>query len=422
MIGKNARWRTLGIVVGCVVATISQAANARSPDDWPKWNGAKCEMISAETGWSKDWATNPPKEIWAKELGTGFSSVSVVGERVFTMGRNGDKDVVYCLDAKKGGETIWQFEYACGLIANMHEGGPGSTPTVADGRVYTFSREGHVFCLDANDGSVVWKVFLPDITEVKHPMWGLTSSAIVIDDKIILESGRLVALNKNDGSLIWQTAKRAPGYGSPMHFSHAGESRIATLNNDGLLIVEPVAGKEIAFAEWKTNFQTNSTTPIYFDGKLFVSTGYNRGCALFKIEDDQLTQVYANREISNHMNNSVVYQGNIYGVSGNSSASKNCKLVCLDAATGEAKWSLRGIGCGSLLIADGHLVVLTDDGAMTCGPANAEAFTASGKIEPLKGRCWTVPVLANGHVYCRSAKGKLVCLELDREPTTSSSE
>ncbi len=388
----------------------------RAGDDWPQWNGRNFEMISYETGWSKDWTSLPPKEAWTKELGTGFSSVSVVGDRLYTMGREGDKDAVYCLNATTG-EAIWTHAYECEMVSYLHEGGPGSTPTVSDGRVYTFSREGHIFCLDANDGMVVWKLFLPDITEVKHPSWGLTSSAIVVDDNVIFESGRLVALNKSDGKLNWQTEIRAAGYGSPIHFFHKGKSLVATLNNDGLLVVDPADGKEIAFTEWKTNWQTNSTTPIYFDGKFFLSTGYNRGCAVYKLEGDTLTEVFASRELSNHMNNSVVYQGHIYGISGNSNISKNCKLVCLDAATGEAKWTKHGVGCGSLVICDGHLVVLTDDGAMTCGPADPVEFKGSGKVEALSGKCWTVPVIANGRIYCRNAKGKLVCLQLQPDPT-----
>lgn len=421
MIGSGVRWQSWALVAGCIFVSGYCAANAHGTDDWPRWNGPKCEMISGESGWAKDWEASPPKQLWTVELGTGFSSISVIGERIFTMGRNEANDVVYCLNANSG-DIVWKYEYECALLANAHEGGPGSTPTVADGRVYTFSREGHVHCLDANDGSLIWKIFLPDITEVKHPMWGLTSSALVLDDKVLLESGRLVALNKNDGELIWQTEIRKAGYGSPMQFVHEGKTLVATLNNDGLLVVDPTDGKEIAFTEWKTNWLTNSTTPIYFDGKLFISTGYGRGCALFQLEQDKLTEVYSSRAMSNHFNNSVFYQGHIYGISGNSTSGKNCKLVCMNAATGESQWTVGGVGCGSLMIADGQIIVLTDNGAMTCGEANPEKFKANGKLEPLTGRCWTVPVLANGHVYCRNAKGKLVCLELVREPAATPSE
>jgi outer membrane protein assembly factor BamB len=410
----------LGLWIFAAAVAVASACSQLAADDWPQWNGSNYEMISRETGWSKDWNAQPPKEIWQKEIGTGFSSVSVVGDRLFTMGRQDDKDAVYCLNATTG-DAIWTHTYACELLANMHEGGPGSTPTFSGGHVFTFSREGQVFCLDAADGKVVWSVNLPDITDVKRPGWGLTASPIVVDDKVILEAGRLVALNKNDGSLVWQTANRPAGYGSAIQFVHAGRSLVATLNNEGLLIVDPAGGKEVAFTEWKTSWSTNSTTPIYFNGMFFVSTGYNRGCAVFQFDGDKLTETFANREISNHMNNSVFYQDHIYGISGNSSAARNCKLVCMDAKTGEVNWSKRGCGCGSLIIADGHVLVLTDDGVVTCGPADPSGYSLAGKVQALSGKCWTVPVLANGHLFCRNAKGHLVCLELERDTSAGAS-
>lgn len=393
-------------------------AEVRGWDDWPRWNGPAFEMISPERGWQKDWNAHPPKELWSAELGTGFSSVSVVGERVYSMGRNEDNDVVYCLNANSG-NILWRHEYPCKLLANMHAGGPGSTPTVQDNRVFTFSREGHTFCLDAETGSVIWEVFLPDITGIKHPSWGFTSSAVVVGDKVILESGRLVALNKNDGSLIWQTEKRSPGYGSAIQFVHNDRSLLATLNNDGLLIVDENDGAEVAFTEWATNWDTNSTTPIYFDGKFFISTGYGKGCAAYGFDGSTLTQIYTSRDMSNHMNNSVIFEGNIYGIHGNSNVSRNCQLVCLNAETGEKRWSIKGVGCGSLMLSDGYLIVLTDKGALTCGKADPMAFNAMGKLEPVTGLCWTVPVLAHNRIYCRNANGRLVCLQLERETEVS---
>ncbi len=308
----------------------------------------------------------------------------------------------------------------CALVAVQHEGGPGSTPTVAEGLVYTFSREGHAYCLRAEDGSEVWKAFIPDLTGIKKPIWGLTASPLVLNDKVIYEEGSLVALNKQDGSLIWKTQKRRPGYGSAIAFEFDGKTLVATLDNEGLLIVDPKDGSEVAFTEWKTFFDTNTTTPIYHDGMFFLSTGYKRGCGMFRFDGQTLSEVYTNKNLSNHINNSVIYDGHIYGIDGN--AGQNCRLVCLDAASGEVKWSASGSGCGSLIVADGHLVVLSEKGRMVCGPALPDEFHPSGKFEAVDGKCWTVPVLANGHLYCRTAKGTLACWQLPPKQSSAGDE
>lgn len=395
-------------------STTAVEANAAS-DQWPRWSGPNADLISREQGWSANWPDAGLPVVWEANVGTGFSSVSIAAGKLYTMGHRDGRDVVYCLDAITG-EEIWTHDYACELVDRLHEGGPGSTPTIDNGRVYTVSRQGHLFCLDAANGDVVWSGQLEKLTGVEYPEWGFTCSPLVLGDMLIIEAGRLIALNKNDGEKIWQTKIDRPGYGSPVAFKREGQQLLTVLNNDRLLIVRAMDGSEVASFDWETSFATSSTTPIVIDDKIFISTGYNRGCALLRLAGDELELIYENREMRNHMNNSVLWEGHLYGIDGNSHTSRLCQLVCLEVATGTRKWSEGGFGCGSLMIADGKLLVLSDGGTLAVAQATPDGYDEISRADLLDGRCWTVPVLLDGRVYCRDARGKLVCARLPKQP------
>jgi outer membrane protein assembly factor BamB len=328
------------------------------------------------------------------------------------MGHRGEDDTVYCLNADTGDE-IWKYSYPCLLVDNLHEGGPAATPTVHDGRVYTNSKEGHLFCFDATKGDIVWQVKLQDLLGVKMPTWGFSCSPRVLGDLLIVEAGRTCALNRKTGELVWKTDAYDSGYGSPAILRRGEETFVVVLNNENLLVVNAADGKEIAKQDWETDFATSSTTPIVDGDTIFVSTGYNRGCARFRLTtDNKLERVYQNKNLSNHMANSVLYEGHLYGIDGNSHARRTCEVVCMDAADGKVKWKERGLGCGSLMIADGKLIILSDEGELVIAPASTEGFKPTAKARVIDGKCWTVPALSHGRAYCRNADGDLVCIDL----------
>ncbi|NQU20770.1 MAG: PQQ-like beta-propeller repeat protein [Candidatus Nealsonbacteria bacterium] len=385
-------------------------------NDWPNWLGPNADGISRETDWTAKWPADGPTTLWKKKVGIGFSSMAVATgadgtARVYTMGHRDGKEFVWCLDAETGDE-IWSHSYAGKLVKNLHEGGPCATPTVDGDRVYTVGREGQLYCLDAADGKPVWSMDLQEEFGAELPAWGFTCSPVISGDVLIIEAGRTAALNKTTGKVIWQTALYPPGYGSPSLFIADGELRVAVLNNFGPMIVRADNGKEIVKDRWETAYKTNSTTPIVADGKVFISTGYDKGCALFDMADDKLDVVYTNKKMRNHFNNCVLLDGHLYGVDGNSNQSRNCKVVCTEFATGKVKWEHRGLGCGSLLIADGKLIILSDDGKLVTAAATPDAFRQIGSAQVLTGKCWTVPVLSHGRIYCRNTPGDLVCVDV----------
>lgn len=381
---------------------------------WPNWMGPDHNGISQQTGWSTKWPPGGLPIGWSKQIGIGFSSVAIAAGRLFTMGHTTGQESIYCLKTESG-ETVWSFSYPSPLVANLHDGGPGATPTLDGQFVYTLGRGGQLYCLRAETGKVVWSRMLQEDLDVELPEWGFTSSPLILDNQIILEAGRVVSYDKLTGRKNWQTKRHAAGYGAPARLESGGQVLLATLDCDGLRVVRSSDGKEVDFQPWESPFLTNSTTPIVQGDKVFISTGYNVGCGLFRFSGSTLELVYSNREMRNHFNNCILLDGYLYGFDGNSNLGRVVELTCMDFATGEVLWKKRGLGCGSLMVANGKLVLLSDKGDLVVAKATPKSYQELCRSRFLSGRCWTMPVLLNGFVYGRSARGQLTCLRLPLE-------
>ena len=376
-------------------------------DDWPGFLGPDRTGVSKETLPAKP----APEVIWKREIGIGFSSISVVGDRAYAMGHQDGKETVFCFDALSG-EVVWRHSYEGELLPNLHEGGPAATPMIDGEQLFTVGKQGQMFSLNRHNGDITWEQDLREVFEVKVPEWGFSASPLVDGNRLLLDLGPTVCIHKLTGKKVWATEAYKAGYGSVMRFEQEGESYYGTLNNDGLIIVDPINGESLAFYKWPTSFDTNATTPLYHEGRLFVSTAYNKGCGLFTFDEGQIKVVYENKEMRNHMNNSILYGDYLFGFDRKAHNRRLVKLRCMKWDTGEITWSVENLGCGSLIRAGEHLVVLSDQGELLVARANPEAFEPIVRKNVLDGKCWTPPALANGVVYARNAKGTLVAVKL----------
>ena len=239
-----------------------------------------------------------------------------------------------------------------------------------------------------------------------HPYKGLA----------IVDGGPLAAFDLKSGKLSWKTESYQAGYGSAMLLTpRRGKPLIANLNNDGVILADPKDGTVSDFAQWKTSFRTNSTTPLIAGESVFISTGYKRGCALFKVSGGKLEKAYENKAIQNHMDTCVLVDGFLYGIDGNSNRPRRLlNLVCMNLKTGEVAWRQSGFGCGTVIAAGDRLIILSDRGTLAAVRANPKKFEELGRQDVLRGRCWTPPVLANGRIYCRDARGDMVCVDVSK--------
>lgn len=406
MIRNGAR---LGVLALCSLVVPAEATES----SWLRWMGNAENGVSEESGWSTDWPKSGLEVVWEQAIGIGFSSVSMDQGRLFTMGHQDGTETVYCLD-QVSGKVNWTHTYPAELVDNLYEGGPGATPTIDGQQVYTLGKEGQLYCLNVADGKIQWQRNLQEDLDVGLPEWGFNSSATIVGDQLIVQGGRVVSYDKTTGDLNWKTDKHTAGYGSAAVLNVDGQTLLATLDSDSLRILRGSDGEQLDSFPWSSPFRTNSTTPIVKDQTLFISTGYGVGCGLFQVDSGKLDLVYDNREMRNHFNNSILYEGNLYGFDGNSNLGRVVRLVCMDHKTGEVFWEKRGLGCGSLMIADGKLVILSERGELVIAEANNQGYRELAEAEILDGRCWTVPVLLAGHVYARNAQGRLVCVQLPK--------
>ena len=164
--------------------------------------------------------------------------------------------------------------------------------------------------------------------------------------------------------------------------------------------------------ELSVKLTVNAATPLILGENLFICSGYGVGCALVRPSAEGIKVIWRNRQMRNQFSTCVVYEGHIYGIDGNVGRTS---LKCLSAETGEVKWSHGRWGMGSLLLADGKLIVLTDRGQLFTGRASPAGFEQLASAKVISGKCWTAPVLAGGRIYCRSHQGDLVCVDVRKK-------
>jgi len=414
---RTIRRYLLLVALGFVISVIGLSRyGAAEAADWPNFRGPNHNGISNETGWSATWPENGPKVLWKKSIGNGFCSIAVSNGRAYTMGNIKDNDILYCFEADTG-KQIWKKSYPCPLFKKNHEGGPAATPTVHGDSVYTFSKNGDAIRFKAATGQIVWHKNLNKELGLKHPTWYFAGSPFVIDNLVILNAGTAgIALNKADGSVVWKNGNGPAGYATAVPFTMGSQKCVAIFASREIVGLVAATGKIIWRHPWRTSYDANIGNPIISGNTVFVCTGYNRGCALLKIEQGNVTEIWRNKNLRNHFNSSVLWQGYIYGFDDAK------ELRCLDFKTGQMKWSKGGLGKGSLMIADSKLIILSERGKLVTAPASPEGFKELSSAQILTGKCWTVPVLANGRIYARNAVGNLVCMDVGAKVVAASGQ
>ena len=397
--------------------------------EWPQWRGPNRDGISDEVGLLKEWSSDGPKVLWKVPLGEGFSGISISQGRVYTMFSKGNDEFVVCLDATDGAE-IWRFR----SDKNYHEGqggnGPRATPTIDGDLLYTISAYGKLYALNAASGQEIWSHDLQQKFGSNMPRWGFSTSPLVDGELLLIEVGgkgekSIVAFNKNSGDVVWSSHKDKLGYSSPIAITVKGVRQIICFTGTKLVSVSPTDGTIYWKYPWKTGYDVNAATPVFIPpDKVFISSGYDKGAAVLQIrvfvspDNDRaateqikenqgivrIKEIWKNRKMKNQFATSVLHENYLYGFD-------NSILKCIEANTGEEQWKSREFGKGTVILADGHLIILSDRGKLGLAEATPTGYIERASTKVMSGLCWTVPTLADGKLYVRN-ETEMVCLDM----------
>jgi len=376
--------------------------------DWPQWRGADRAGQSPDTSILAPWPKSGPKRVWLfKDAGIGYSSFSIAGPRLYTMGARREKEQVFCLDAETGKE-VWAADLGP-VYENNWGNGPRSTPTVDGDRVYALSGTGILACLNAKDGKTMWKVDVVKELGGELQGWGYTESVLVDGDRVICtpggQKGTMAALDKMTGKVIWQTPglKVPAQYSSPIRIEIGGQPQYAQLLMNKVVGISPKDGALL----WETNFPGRVAvipTLLFKDSHVYATAGYGVGCQMIKLGGAEPEVVYEEKSITNHHGGVVVVDGKIYGHSDKGG------WTCQDFLTGKIEWQDESLGKGACTYAAGHLVCVDEnDGTVALAKASPAGWSEQGrfkldpqtKLRKKDGRVWTHPVVLNGRLYLR---------------------
>ncbi len=382
--------------------------------DWPIFRGPNYDGISNEKGWNPNFADPEPEFLWREKIGTGFSVITVKDGKAYTTGNISNTDVVHCLDAVTG-KAVWRYKYEEPKAPKYYEGGTSASVTIHQGKAYTLSKTGDALCLNADTGIVLWQKDVEDEYGYKPPTWGFSGSPFIMDDMVVYNVGSAgLALNKDTGELIWKSGKGVSGYSTPVPFEQDGRVSLLLFSKESLIAVSPEDGKVLWSFPWETKHDVNAADPIVKGNRIFISSGYNRGCCVLEVNGNDVKQIWESRAMRNHFSSCVLLDGNLYGFD-------ESTLKCIEFNTGDTLWQQGGLGKGTLMMANDILIVLSESGQLITAPATPEGFEPVSKAKILSGaRCWSAPVLANGKIFARNADGDAVCVKAGEEATAKS--
>ncbi|MBI5386277.1 MAG: PQQ-like beta-propeller repeat protein [Verrucomicrobia bacterium] len=403
---------------GLAVLCLSQPLLA-ADGDWPQWRGPNRDDLSTEKGLLKQWPADGPPLAWkVTGLGAGYSGVSLVGPRLFTMGDKADGNYVLAFN-RADGKPLWSAKLGkAGAPGWGGFAGPRGTPTVDGDLVFALGQYGEVICVNAADGKEIWHKHLTADFGGPLMQWGFSESPLVDGDQVMLTpggpKGTVVALNKKSGDLVWQSKDwtDTAHYSSIIIAEIGGVRQYVQLTDKSVAGLSPKDGSVL----WKAARKGATAvipTPIVADDQVYVTSGYSIGCNLFKVAKGSgfsATQVYANKVMANHHGGVIKIGDFLYG------HSEGKGWTCQNFKTGEAVWQEKDkLKKGSVAFADGMLYCREEDsGIVALVAATPTGYSEKGRFKQpdrAKEKSWPHPVIAGGKLYLRD-QDALFCYDV----------
>jgi outer membrane protein assembly factor BamB len=390
-----------------LVAALSSAARSQSnAGEWPQWRGPNRDGHAAGVTPPKAW----PERLtprWKAEVGSGYATPLLVGDRLYVFSRQADNEVMAALDAASG-KVLWRTSYPAPFkmdtAAAPHGPGPKSTPAYADGKLFSIGMGGTVTAFDAATGKQLWQK--PGLPE--QPLWTSHSFSPLVDRGLVVfhmggnDKGTLSAFDVNTGAVRWAWSGDGPGYGSPMLFDFAGTRQIVTMTQQKFIGLDAATGTLLWERPYTTEYAQNVITPIRYGDTLLVS-GYQKPVAAFRLarRNNQWTteQAWENADVSLYMSDAVLIGDTLVGFSQRRSG----QFFGLDARSGKTLWTSepRQATNAALVAARDVWFALKDDGELLVSRTDATAFEPLRRYQVGPSATWAQPVVSGNRVFVK---------------------
>ena len=384
----------------------AKVAASPSPDApyWTDFRGPRRDGHYRERPIPTNWPSGGLTPVWKQPIGGGYASFVIAAGRAFTIEQRGPEEVVAAYDVATGRE-LWTNGWQALFRESLGGDGPRATPTWAEGIVYALGATGELRALDDTAGRIIWRINILDDNGARNLDWGMAASPLVVDDTLVVLPGgpngsSVVAYDRRTGARAWSALGDQQAYSSPMLVTLAGARQILVFSATRLMGLSPARGDLLWEYPWRTDFGINAGQPIVLgDHRVFLSSGYGTGAAVIEVTATGSTfsvrEVWRNKRMKNQFTSSVMHEGFVYGLDGSI-------LACVDAATGELRWKGGRYGYGHVVLADGHLIVLAENGDLALVRATPEQHEEIARFPALSGKTWNHPAIDGGYLLIRN--------------------
>lgn len=391
--------------------------------EWPGFRGPHRDGKVAGVRLETDWAASPPVERWRRAIGPGWSSFAVHGDVFFTQEQRGDEETVTAYRLSTG-QPVWRHADSVRFWESNAGAGPRATPTLHEGHVYTFGATGVLNALEEADGSVVWSRDVQSDTGIQAPMWGFSSSPLVVDDLVVVAAvGKLAAYDLTTGEPRWFGPDGGDGYSSPHLVTLEGVPQVVLMSTAGAVSLAPDDGSLLWQYDWKTG--TRVVQPaIVAEGEILMSQGNTTGMRRVAITRSEglaaspelrgssgwaTEERWTTNRLKPFFSDLVIHEGHAYGFDGNI-------MAAIDVETGERAWKGGRYGSGQLLLIEDQdvLLVVSEKGGLALVSATPEAFTELARLPAVEGKTWNHPVVVGDTLLVRNDR-EMVAFRLPLE-------
>jgi len=369
--------------------------------EWPGFRGAARDGIIPGVRIETDWSASPPVELWRRPIGPGWSSFAVHGDFLYTQEQRGEDEIVACYRATTG-EPVWKHRDTARFWESNAGAGPRATPTLSDGRVYTFGATGILNALEARNGASVWSRDVSADTGVEVPYWGFSSSPVVADDVVIVAAvGQLAAYDLATGDPRWYGPAGGGGYSSPHLLTIGGVTQVLLLSGTGAISVVPSDGSLLWEHSWSGYPITQPS--LTADGDVLINAGEGGGVRRLAVAHGPggwtAEERWTSTRLKPYFNDFVVHAGHAFGFDGSI-------LACIDLEDGERQWKGGRYGQGQLVLLPDQdlLLVVSEKGELALVAASPDSFTELARFSALEGKTWNHPVLIGDLLLVRNSE------------------